>query len=172
MDRKKLIQDSELYRGQLSFKRNELRARLSETRAKRVFFLSEGNVAPSVLEGHRGLLEPAYECAYCGKSGVLAEMDVGEFVVQRSDVQGGSDELRLEIHVDWNCGFVHRKCHPFTEGGAGQVQCIMYLIRYEGIIAIRKGVMRLISDFDFRYNKPIQGRIETAGELLYDAIYG
>jgi hypothetical protein len=35
-----------------------------------------------------------------------------------------------------NCGFVHRGCHKYAEGGDGRLRGIVYLIRYEGLMNV------------------------------------
>jgi hypothetical protein len=59
-------------------------------------------------------------------------MDLHEIIYSRGDVKSSGREAQLAIHDACNCGFVHRECHKWAEGGRGRMRGIAYLLRYEG----------------------------------------
>lgn len=59
--------------------------------------------------------------------------DLHEIIFSRGDVQGAEFEVLLAIMNRCNCGWIHRKCHPYAEGGKGKDVGIAYLIHYEGL---------------------------------------
>jgi hypothetical protein len=62
-------------------------------------------------------------------------MDLHEIILPRQ--RGMHDhQTMLALMHKCNCGFVHRECHPFAEGGEGMEKAIIYLIKYEGLIHI------------------------------------
>ena len=68
--------------------------------------------------------------------------DLHEIIFSRGDVQGADEEVLLAIHDRSNCGWIHRKCHQYGEGGEGRMRGISYLLRYEGM----SHVMEFVTD--------------------------
>lgn len=81
------------------------------------------------------MLGVGFECCYCGEvfSHKLEAFDLHEIIVSRGAAMGLCDVGKLAIMDKRNCGFIHRKCHPYAEGGEGRTKSIAYLLRYEGL---------------------------------------
>jgi hypothetical protein len=62
-------------------------------------------------------------------------MDLHEIILPRQRAMHNHQHMLALMHR-CNCGFVHRECHPFAEGGEGMDRAIIYLLRYEGLIHV------------------------------------
>ena len=62
-------------------------------------------------------------------------MDLHEIIFPRQRVMH-DHEAALAIMHRCNCGYVHRECHKYGEGGEGQERAIIYLLRYEGLRSV------------------------------------
>jgi hypothetical protein len=59
-------------------------------------------------------------------------MDLHEIIFPRQRAMGNHAGMLALMHK-CNCGYVHRECHKYGEGGEGQERAIIYLLRYEGL---------------------------------------
>lgn len=84
------------------------------------------------------------ECCYCYEVSPINDdnpanmFDVHEIILSRGDIMGTPPNMILEIMDEHNCGWIHRKCHQFAEGGNGRLRGILYLMRYEGVTAVKE----------------------------------
>jgi hypothetical protein len=75
-----------------------------------------------------------FECCYCWEydSPTNVRFDIHEIIISRGAATRASLDAQLAIHDPRNCGWVHRICHSYTEGGDGRIRAIVHLLRYEG----------------------------------------
>lgn len=121
--------NSDTHQAQLLATRNGLRGKL----LKRQKLITPSNLSlagkPSLKVALTGL-----ECCYCHEITPIntSNFDLHEIIYSRGDVQGMPKDMLLGIMHECNCGWIHRKCHQYAEGGEGRLRGIMYLLKYEG----------------------------------------
>lgn len=72
----------------------------------------------------------------------MSRMDLHEIILPRQRATQSKEAMQAIMHR-CNCGYVHRECHKYSEGGEGREKSIIYLLRYEGLSNILNFLLSL-----------------------------